>query len=73
MKKLYTTSIILSLIFANACKNDPMKNIDAKAPTAEKQPTTLEKHGDVRIDNYFWMRLTDEQKLGDVKDVQTQK
>ena len=73
MRKLYTTTIVLSLIFATSCKNDTMKNIDAKIPTAEKQPKTLEKHGDVRIDNYFWMRLTDEQKLGDVKDEQTQK
>jgi len=73
MRKLYTTTIVLSLIFETSCKNDTMKNIDAKIPTAEKQPKTLEKHGDVRIDNYFWMRLTDEQKLGDVKDEQTQK
>ena len=58
MRKLFTTTIVLSLIFATSCKNDTMKNIDAKIPTAEKQPKTLEKHGDVRIDNYFWMRLT---------------
>ena len=73
MRALFTTTIILSLIFATACKNENMKNIDTKAPTAEKQPTKLEKHGDVRIDNYFWMRLSDEQKLADVKDTQTQK
>jgi oligopeptidase B len=73
MKKIYATTIFLSLIFAIACKNKPMKNIDIKTPTAEKKPTTLEKHGDVRIDNYFWMRLTDEQKLDAVKDDQTQK
>ncbi|MCF2875004.1 MULTISPECIES: S9 family peptidase [unclassified Tenacibaculum] len=46
---------------------------DIKAPVADKQPTTLEKHGDVRTDNYFWMRLTDEQKNAEVKDEQTQK
>ncbi|QTE24434.1 S9 family peptidase [Polaribacter cellanae] len=50
-----------------------MKNTDAKAPIAHKQPTTLEKHGDVRNDNYFWMRLSDKQKLAEVKDKQTQK
>ncbi len=53
MRKLFTTTIVLSLIFATSCKNDTMKNIDAKIPTADKQPITLEKHGDVRIDNYF--------------------
>ncbi len=50
-----------------------MKTIAAKAPFAEKNPTKLEKHGDVRIDNYFWMRLSDEQKLSEIKDEQTQK
>ncbi|WOC41325.1 S9 family peptidase [Polaribacter sp. HL-MS24] len=48
-----------------------MKSTDAKAPIAHKEPTTLEKHGDVRIDNYFWMRLSDEQKLAKEKDTQT--
>nr|WP_299035350.1 S9 family peptidase [uncultured Tenacibaculum sp.] len=46
---------------------------DIKAPVAEKQPTKLEKHGDIRTDDYFWMRLTDEQKNAEVKDEQTQK
>ena len=50
-----------------------MKTIVAKAPIAEKNPTELEKYGDVRIDNYFWMRLSDEQKLSEVNDLQTQK
>ncbi|WGH77046.1 S9 family peptidase [Tenacibaculum tangerinum] len=46
---------------------------DTKAPIAEKQPTNLEKHGDIRVDDYFWMRLTDAQKNAKVKDEQTQK
>ncbi|PQJ81761.1 S9 family peptidase [Polaribacter glomeratus] len=50
-----------------------MKSTDANYPVAEKKPTTLEKHGDVRIDNYFWMRLTDAQKSAIVKDEQTKK
>ncbi|MCO7185396.1 S9 family peptidase [Tenacibaculum sp. XPcli2-G] len=48
-------------------------NKDIKAPVAEKQPTKLEKHGDIRTDDYFWMRLTDTQKNAEVKDEQTQK
>ena len=44
-----------------------------KTPVADKQLTELEKHGDVRVDNYFWMRLTDAQKNADIKDAQTQK
>ena len=50
-----------------------MNSSDANAPVAYKQPTKLEKHGDIRIDNYFWMRLSDDQKLAPVKDEQTQK
>ena len=50
-----------------------MKSSDAKPPIAEKQPKELKKHDDVRIDNYFWMRLSDDQKLSEVKDEQTQK
>ncbi|WP_439129356.1 S9 family peptidase [Polaribacter sp.] len=49
-----------------------MKSTDAKAPVAKKQPTKLEMHGDVRIDNYFWMRLSDAQKLAAFKDEQSQ-
>ena len=52
-----------SLTFVTACKkNKSMKSTDAPIPVAEKQPTNLEKHGDVRIDDYFWMRLSDDQK-----------
>jgi len=43
------------------------------APLAEKIPFKIEKHGDVRTDNYFWMRLSDEQKLAEIKDEHTQK
>ena len=65
--------MVFSLIFASACKDKKMKDTMIKAPVAEKQPTNLEKHGDVRVDNYFWMRLSDEQKNAEEKDEQTQK
>ena len=32
----------------------------------------MEAHGDVRTDNYYWMRLTDEQKSEKKYDNQTQ-
>ena len=65
--------MFISLIFANACKNDSMNNTDMKPPVAEKIPKELEIHGDIRIDNYFWMRLSDAQKKATKKDEQTQK
>ena len=68
-------SILFSLIFTVACKNETknMKSTDAKYPVAEIQPTKLEKHGDIRVDNYFWMRLSDAQKNAETKDEQTKK
>ncbi len=48
-----------------------MKITSIKAPIANKIPTEIETHGDVRTDNYFWMRLSDEQKNAEEKDKQT--
>ncbi|MCK5471423.1 MAG: hypothetical protein KAI99_23020, partial [Cyclobacteriaceae bacterium] len=42
-------------------------------PVAEKVEKELTAHGDVRIDNYYWMRLSDEQKNDKTPDEQTQK
>ena len=42
-------------------------------PVAEKIPYELVSHGDTRIDNYYWMRLSDEQKNAETPDEQTQK
>jgi len=40
-------------------------------PIAKKEDTILETHGHKRIDPYFWMRLTDEQKTAETPDTQT--
>ena len=48
-------------------------NKDVKTPKAEIQAKSLTIHNSTRIDNYFWMRLTDEQKTAKNKDAQTQK
>ena len=65
IKKL--SVLILTLIFATACKKDkPMKTTDKiLAPTAEKKPKTLEKHGDVRVDNYYWLNEKDNEEVID--------
>ena len=41
-------------------------------PVAKKIPFEMIKHGDTRIDDYYWMRLTDEQKSADPYDSQAQ-
>jgi oligopeptidase B len=48
-----------------------MKANEIKSPVAIKRPHSIEKHGDVRVDNYYWMRLSDEQKEAEEKDEQT--
>lgn len=57
---------ILLLVLFYSCSNGP----SLKAPVAEKIPHEL---FDNRIDNYFWMRLSDEQKNAEIPDEQTVK
>tara|TARA_R100000789_G_scaffold88955_1_gene85926 strand:- start:151 stop:315 length:165 start_codon:yes stop_codon:yes gene_type:complete len=53
MKRLFV--ILLGCItFASAQKNNDLEK-NLQAPIAKKIEKKLEKHGDVRIDNYFWM------------------
>jgi oligopeptidase B len=73
MKKIILLLTIVSLIFTTSCKQDKMNNEDIKPPVADKVATELEKHGDVRVDNYYWMRLTDEQRNDKTPDEHTQK
>ncbi|TXN35872.1 S9 family peptidase [Flagellimonas hymeniacidonis] len=56
--------IILCLIFAGSCKNH-MEELMIKPPIAKKKPTKLEKHGDVRVDDYYWMKNRDDQEVID--------
>ncbi len=61
----------------------PASNVESKdmmkekaqsmtAPAAIKKDSVLTAHGDTRVDPYFWMRLTDEQKTAEQPDDQTQ-
>lgn len=62
--------MMLSLIACNN-HNPTEKEISMTPPIAPIQPESLITHNDLRIDNYYWMKLSDEQKeLGD-KDPQT--
>jgi len=51
--------LITSMIFVlSACKKKIAMNFDTsiKAPTAEKKPYQLKKHGDIRVDDYYWIK-----------------
>ena len=55
MKK-YTYFALISLIFATSCKEKKVKmNEEIKAPVAQIKPHNLEKHGEVRVDDYYWL------------------
>ena len=74
MNQILKLSVLISIIFASGCKSDKhMSTDDLIAPSAEKKAKSLTIHNSTRIDNYFWMRLTDEQKTAKNKDNQTQK
>lgn len=66
MKK-YALPLVLA-IFAGCSTTDDM----LQPPKAKKIEEKLSIHGDERIDNYFWMRLSDEQKNAETPDEQTQ-
>ncbi len=56
MKKFL--GLIISFIFATSCNETSLKtNMDNSIipPKVEKIPVQLEKHNDIRIDNYYWL------------------
>ena len=50
--------LILCVTFASAQNKQDLKK-DIQPPKAKKIVKELEKHGDVRVDNYFWMNERD--------------
>ena len=66
MKKLLVISIV-TLIFATSCENKEHsnKNMKIQAPKADKVEKLLEMHGDVRIDNYYWLNDRENEEVID--------
>lgn len=70
--------IILTIAMFAACKQSTKTTSMIpeqlpEAPVAEKRDCVLTIHDDERVDPYFWMRLTDEQKTAEKPDKQTLK
>ncbi len=61
---LILTAVIIAM---TSCGRKP------QPPVAEKIPFVVESNGNERVDNYFWMRLSDEQKNAETPDSQTVK
>jgi len=88
MQKILFYLVMVSITFAiYSCKNKDtgslsdivykesmlMNKSDIMPPVAEKEPKQMVTHGDTTVDNYFWMRLSDEQKNAKKPDAQTQR
>jgi len=71
MKKSQYFIAVLFLIFTSCKVEKPTAHL-IKAPVAKKNPKSLTIHNDHRTDDYFWMRLSDEQKNAKNPDAQTQ-
>ncbi len=73
MKQFLIWWLIIGIAFAIDGEEDQKEMKKLEPPKAEKIPHILSAHGYDRVDNYYWMRLTDEQKLAKAPDEQTQK
>ncbi len=60
--------LIFCLTFVRSCTNTT--SMEIKPPVAKKIPKSLEKHGDVRIDNYYWMNNREDQAVLDYLDAE---
>lgn len=74
MNKSKTLWILAGVLLTQACTQSTMTDKPNRpdAPVAAKADTVLQEHGQSRVDPYFWMRLTDEQKRAEEPDNHTQ-
>ncbi len=63
--KTNTIFFVICLIFAGSCQKSKEKQMRITPPKADKKPKKLEKHGDVRVDNYYWMNDREDQEVLD--------
>ena len=73
MKTTFYSLLALAFVLTS-CKTEEKEATykSAEAPVAKKIAKELTIHDDTRIDNYFWMRLSDDQKNAETPDEQTQ-
>lgn len=73
MKTTFYSLLAVTFVLTS-CKTEEKEAAykSAVAPVAKKIAKELTIHDDTRIDNYFWMRLSDDQKNTETPDEQTQ-
>ncbi|QCX00153.1 S9 family peptidase [Aggregatimonas sangjinii] len=55
--------VLVCITFASSCTNEQKEMNQANPPIAKKIPKNLDKHGDVRIDNYYWMNDREDKEV----------
>ena len=65
MKKPIVLLFAATTLIMTSCVSKPTP------PVAEKTPYVVQSNGNERVDDYFWMRLSDEQKNAETSDAQT--
>ncbi len=65
--KHFLRSALCFLLFTYCCTElfslPLLYQLELSAPRAEKIPTTLEKHGCIRVDNYYWLNQRENPKV----------
>jgi oligopeptidase B len=73
LKPISKLLTLAGCILFSACSTQNKDVTTMKPPIAEKKDSVMTWHGHTRVDPYFWMRLTDEQKNAKDPDGQTKK
>jgi len=68
MKNIGILMMTVMMLFLASCSDKK-----PQPPVAQKNPYVIKSEGNERVDAYFWMRLSDEQKNAQVPDSQTVK
>ncbi len=73
MKTTFYFLLVFTIVFTSCKSNEEKRQHQlVDAPMAKKIPKELTIHNDTRVDNYYWMRLSDAQKNAETPDAQTQ-
>src|SRR5688572_3029377 len=73
MKKIthYFLIVIAGLVLSCELRQNSSEDKNLQPPTAKRIPYELSAHGSKRIDSYYWMKLSEQQKSASKKDEQT--
>lgn len=73
MKKIHVLFLLCVIALSCTTEKKPAGKNDIQPPSPEKVPHELTAHGASRTDNYYWMKLSEEQKSASIKDEQTER